>query len=68
MIMQSEQFTVLNVKCAGCIASIQQGLAELEGVDEVQVRTESGEVTVSGDGLKRDTLAAKLAQLGYPEA
>lgn len=66
--MQTEQFKVLNVKCAGCVANIDKGLTELEGVDEVSVSIESGEVTVTGDSLQRDILTAKLAQLGYPEA
>lgn len=66
--MQSEQFTVLNVKCAGCVANIKTGLAELTGVSDVNVSIESGKVTVSGKSLDRHGLTAKLAQLGYPQA
>lgn len=63
-----EEFTVQNVKCGGCVKAIQEGLASLPGVQSVEVTIEGGRVRVSGDKLDRATLAAKLAELGYPEA
>jgi copper chaperone len=66
--MQTEQFTVTNVKCGGCVSTIENGLGELAGVHEVSVTIEGGQVSVSGDGLDRATIRAKLAELGYPEA
>jgi copper chaperone len=65
--MQTEQFTVKNVKCGGCAANIKNGLGEVTGIEEVEVAVDSGEVTVTGEGLDRAQLAAKLDQLGYPE-
>ena len=65
--MSSEQFTVKNVKCGGCVSAIENGLKELPGVSDVEVTIEGGTVIVSGDGLERDALSAKLQQLGYPE-
>ncbi|MCW8919220.1 MAG: heavy-metal-associated domain-containing protein [Gammaproteobacteria bacterium] len=66
--MQTEQFTVKNVKCGGCISNIETGLKSLPGVSAVSVTIESGLVVVSGDALERAQLAQKLATLGYPEA
>ena len=66
--MSNESFTVSNVKCGGCASAIQDGLGALPGVDKVEVIIDSGEVSVSGEDLNRATLAAKLAELGYPEA
>lgn len=66
--MQTEEFTVLNVKCGGCVNTIQNGLREIDGVSEVVARVDGGHVTVKGDALSREKLAAKLAELGYPEA
>ncbi|SCZ50593.1 heavy-metal-associated domain-containing protein [Thiohalomonas denitrificans] len=66
--MQTEQFTVQNVKCAGCASNIENGLKELPGVSDVEVVVEGGTVTVKGDTLDRDQLSAKLTELGYPEA
>jgi len=62
-----ETFTVKNVKCGGCVANIQKGLGTLPGVEKVEV-TLQGQVTVTGSTLSRPQLAAKLREIGYPEA
>ena len=66
--MQNESFHVLNVKCAGCASTIQQGLNELGNVRQIQVDIKTGRVQVEGDQLERARLSAKLSELGYPEA
>ncbi len=66
--MPTEQFTVKNVKCGGCVANIQKGLKELPGVSDVAVTIDGGKVTVSGEALDRAAISAKLAAIGYPEA
>jgi copper chaperone len=66
--MQTEEFTVSNVKCGGCASAIQNGLKDIPGVDTVEVSVESGTVTITGEQLSRQQLGAKLAELGYPEA
>ncbi|GAB4289413.1 MAG: heavy-metal-associated domain-containing protein [Pseudomonadota bacterium] len=65
--MQTEEFSVKNVKCGGCVANIHNGLKDLPGVSAVEV-TLAGQVTVRGEGLDRAALTAKLAELGYPVA
>ncbi len=65
--MSSEQFTVQNVKCGGCVSTIENGLKELPGVETVEVTIEGGQVTVTGDNLSRAELSDTLKQLGYPE-
>ncbi|HGX93761.1 MAG TPA: cation transporter [Candidatus Tenderia sp.] len=64
--MDTQTFTVANVKCGGCVANIKKGLAALDGVASVEADAASGEVVVRG-GPGRAELAAKLAELGYPE-
>ena len=66
--VQTEQFTVKNIKCGGCASAIKAGLEGLPGVEAVEVSIDQGKVTVTGEGLSRDELAAKLGELGYPEA
>lgn len=66
--MQTEKFTVQNVKCGGCVSAIQEALKAQPGVSEVEVVIDSGEVSVTGDNLDRAALSAKLAETGYPEA
>ena len=66
--MQNEQFQVQNVKCGGCASNIQNGLAELEGISEVDVQIETGLVNITGENLNRQLISEKLTALGYPEA
>jgi copper chaperone len=66
--MPTEQFSVRNVKCGGCVSNIETGLKTLAGVNEVSVTIDGGLVVVSGESLNRAQLAEKLAELGYPEA
>ncbi|MGE0081346.1 MAG: heavy-metal-associated domain-containing protein [Thiohalomonadaceae bacterium] len=66
--METETFTVKNIKCGGCVANVQKGLKELPGVEDVQVTIQGGQVTVRGQGLSRVQIAARLNELGYPEA
>jgi len=63
-----EKFTVKNVKCGGCVKTIEQGLGGLPGVESVTVTIEGGKVDVTGSGLDRAPIGAKLRELGYPEA
>jgi copper chaperone len=63
-----EKFTVKNVKCGGCVKTIEQGLGGLPGVASVTVTIEGGKVDVTGSGLDRAQIGAKLRELGYPEA
>lgn len=66
--MQTENFIVKNVKCGGCVSTIENGLKSLPGVDRVEVSIDGGKVSVTGSALSREQLAAKLQELGYPEA
>lgn len=65
--MSSEEFNVQNVKCGGCVKTIEDGLSAMDGVEQVEVTIEGGHVTVAGDALNRAALSAKLTELGYPE-
>lgn len=61
-----ETFKVNNIKCGGCVKNVRDGLLGMDGVTDVEADT-AGQVKVSGEGLDRARLAAKLAELGYPE-
>ncbi|QKT02908.1 heavy-metal-associated domain-containing protein [Ectothiorhodospiraceae bacterium 2226] len=64
--MQTEEFSVQNIKCGGCVATVTEGLREVPGVQEVKATVE-GAVRVQGEQLDRAALAARLRELGYPE-
>ncbi|MDH5301162.1 MAG: heavy-metal-associated domain-containing protein [Gammaproteobacteria bacterium] len=65
--MSTEQFTVANVKCGGCVANIKNKLGALANIQAVDVDLASGQVTVQGEPLDRTQLSAKLTEIGYPE-
>lgn len=66
--MEHERFVVKNVKCQGCVNNIRNGLMGIPGVQDIQVDIPTGQVSVQGQNLSREQIAAKLGQLGYPEA
>jgi copper chaperone len=66
--MNTLEFNAQNIKCMGCVNAIREGLAELPGVDRVEVDLQQSHVTVSGHELSIDELAKKMAALGYPLA
>ena len=54
------------IKCGGCVANIEKGLAEFAGITEVSVEVESNVVSVKGNELDKTVIENKLAELGYP--
>ena len=66
--METETFTVQNVKCGGCVNNIKEGLETIANIHNVNVTIEGGLVSVEGDALSRQQIAQKLGELGYPEA
>ena len=54
------------IKCGGCVANIEKGLADFAGITEVSVEVESNIVNVKGNELDKMVIENKLAELGYP--
>jgi copper chaperone len=61
------EIRVENIKCGGCASTIRNKIAQEADVVEVAVNVEEGIVTILGDPKQRQGIAARLAQLGYPE-
>lgn len=59
-------FEVENIKCGGCRNSIKTALLKIDNVDEVTIDEEVDTIVVKGTA-KRETIIAKLNELGYPE-
>ena len=53
------------VHCAGCIGTIERGLARLRGVEHVRVNLSAKRVTVRWRGESDPPLVEALATLGY---
>ena len=64
--MQQIKLKVSNVKCGGCVSTIQKGLSEMTGITSVEVDIPSGEVTLQADNPDMAGIKEKLRSLGYP--
>ena len=65
--MVTHQIHALNIKCGGCVNTIQTELSKIIGVANVIVSKEEGTVNVSGVALDREKIISKLHEIGYPE-
>ncbi|HLP50580.1 MAG TPA: heavy-metal-associated domain-containing protein [Chitinophagales bacterium] len=66
--MKTESILIANLKCSGCATTIKTELLKLPGMSAVEVDKDKDEVTVTYEGIDRNTITGKLHQLGYPEA
>lgn len=61
-----QQTTVENIKCGGCMNSIQTALLKLDNVEKVAIDKETETITIIGD-VEKAVVINKLNELGYPE-
>lgn len=65
----THKLQVENIKCGGCAQSITKKLSSLEGVGDVEVDVELGEVSFSTQADEQvDIVKQQLESMGYPEA
>lgn len=65
MTTQQRNYTVSGMTCGHCVASVREEVAEIDGVDRVDVELESGRLSVAGDGFSDDAVRAAVAEAGY---
>jgi len=65
--MQTESFTVRNIKCSGCASTIRRSSSAIPGVRAAGVDIYGARVEVDGETLSRARLAQALSEFGYPE-
>ena len=61
-----QQIIVENIKCGGCMNSIQTALLKLDNVEQVTIDKDTETITITGD-IERALVLEKLNELGYPE-
>ncbi len=67
--MKTETIYIANLKCGGCASTITKELAEIVGVSNVKVDTDTDSVEVTyAETVERYEIIHKLHHLGYPEA
>jgi copper chaperone len=57
-----------NLKCVGCVSSIQLALLTIKGAQKVNVNIDTDDVTlIHADNTDLQSVRAKLKRMGYPE-
>ncbi len=62
----TQNITVENIKCGGCMNSIKSALMKIDGVENVSIDKDTETVTIDGT-VERENLIQTLSKLGYPE-
>lgn len=64
----TEEITVENIKCGGCMNSIKTALLKIANVQEVNIDKEAETVYISSSlPFDREVITQQLAKMGYPE-
>ncbi|WP_345719331.1 heavy metal translocating P-type ATPase [Qipengyuania aestuarii] len=64
--LADSRFTVPGMRCAGCIAKIERGLGELEGVETARVNLSAKKVTIRHQhNLSEADLVEAIARIGF---
>jgi len=63
--MDHKTYTVTGMTCAHCVLSVREEVAEVDGVERVDVDLATGRVAVRGDGVDDAAVAAAVAEAGY---
>ena len=59
-------WTVTGMTCGHCVASVTEELQDVDGVQDVAVTLETGEVVVtSAEPLTREAVEAAVTEAGY---
>jgi copper chaperone len=61
-------YSVPGIHCAHCGMSIREEVAEVEGVEDVDVDLDTKVVTISGQELSDQRLRAAIEEAGYQAA
>jgi len=65
--METLEIFAQNIKCMGCVNNIKTGLADIPGIERIEVDIETGKVSITGTSLQKNIITEKIAVLGYPE-
>jgi copper chaperone CopZ len=67
--MKTENITVANLSCSGCVNTITKKLTAIIGVEKVEVDLETNNVLVNyNETVSREQITHMLLSIGYPEA
>jgi copper chaperone len=58
-------YTVAGMTCEHCVASVSEEVADVAGVEHVDVDLASGRLVVSGEAVSDEAVRAAVAEAGY---
>ena len=62
---KTRDYTVEGMTCSHCARSVREEVADLRGVNVVDVDLGSGRMTVTGSEIDDDAVRAAVAKAGY---
>ena len=65
---ETTTYTVAGMTCSHCVASVSEEVAEVTGVDAVDVDLASGRLAVTGEDVSDSAVRAAVAEAGYEVA
>ena len=63
--MAEQTYTVTGMSCAHCVLSVREEVAQVPGVEHVDVDLTTGRLEVRGEGVQNAAVAAAVAEAGY---
>ena len=66
--MSNRTYTVTGMTCSHCVLSVREEVAEVAGVERVDVDLDSGRLTVAGEGFADEAVHGAVAEAGYEVA
>ena len=60
-----ETYAVDGMTCTHCVLSVREEVAEVPGVQAVDVDLAAGRLTVAGEGFSDDAVKAAVSEAGY---
>ena len=61
----TKNYTVEGMTCGHCKASVEEEVGDIAGVTSVEVDLPTGAVSVTGEDVTDDAVAAAVAEAGY---
>lgn len=61
----TKNYTVEGMTCGHCKASVEEEVGDITGVTSVEVDLPTGAVSVTGEDVTDDAVAAAVAEAGY---
>ena len=65
--MKTQEIFVENIKCAGCMTSIQHALLKIKGIEKVEIDKEAEKISLVGHNYQLSEVLDSLNGMGYPQ-